>query len=308
MKLPLHLCFGYAAADRPHCADLDRHLAALRREGLITSWHEDQMLAGDLIGQQWAEHVQAADLLVLLLSADFLSSDACFALLRRVAEPQHEVGPEVIAVLVRPADWPAGILQGLEVLPSRGRPVSTWSNPDEAWQEVARGIRKRVERTQLAKAAALGLALPSAELVIRVWIEPAHLPVLTTRDISRMPRDQSGERFVLGSHVRIGFQANQSCHILLLDIGTTGARSVIYPVPSSPGLFPCAGTRCHYFPGPADAFDFVLSGATGRETLRVLASSNAAPQLTPAQINSWLEGAPPARWAEARCDFEILAA
>src|SRR5437773_2327810 len=50
----------------------------------------------------------------------------------------------VVPVLLRPVDWTGAPFSSLQMLPSNAIPVSSWSNRDEALQDVARGIRQIV--------------------------------------------------------------------------------------------------------------------------------------------------------------------
>ena len=47
----------------------------------------------------------------------------------------------VVPIIVRPCDWHGAPFGSLLALPRDGQAVTTWSNPDEAWLDVARGLR-----------------------------------------------------------------------------------------------------------------------------------------------------------------------
>jgi hypothetical protein len=51
----------------------------------------------------------------------------------------------VVPVVVRPVDWQDTPLGRLQALPRDGEPVTRWSSPDEAWTDVARGVRAVVQ-------------------------------------------------------------------------------------------------------------------------------------------------------------------
>jgi uncharacterized membrane protein HdeD (DUF308 family) len=57
----------------------------------------------------------------------------------------------VIPIIVRPADWQWAPLDRLQALPKDARPITTWLNRDEAWLDVARGIRKAVEELSVER-------------------------------------------------------------------------------------------------------------------------------------------------------------
>ena len=56
---------------------LEVHLAALRRSGAISTWHDRRITASDPLGQRIDENLERADTILLLISPDFLASDYC---------------------------------------------------------------------------------------------------------------------------------------------------------------------------------------------------------------------------------------
>jgi hypothetical protein len=96
-------------------------------------------------GESWSHQVdknlKIADIILLLVSADFLASDYCYETELQVAISRHGEGAGVIPVILRPCDWHDAPFRRHIVLPRDGRPVTFWNNQDEAWTDVARGIR-----------------------------------------------------------------------------------------------------------------------------------------------------------------------
>ncbi len=84
---------------------IDEHLAPLQREGLIRAWHDRQITAGDDWQGQIDDRLQAADLILLLVSAPFLASDYCFDVETNRALERHALGEaRVIPIIIRPCD------------------------------------------------------------------------------------------------------------------------------------------------------------------------------------------------------------
>ena len=69
---PLRLFYSYCHKDEAMRDDLETHLALLRREGVIASWHDRQIIAGQEWKGQINRHLNEADIILLLISADFL--------------------------------------------------------------------------------------------------------------------------------------------------------------------------------------------------------------------------------------------
>lgn len=80
------------------------------------------------------------------MSSSFLASDYCYAKeVQRAIERQRAAEAVVIPIILRPCDWHGAPFGNLQVLPRDGKAVTTWANKDEAWTEVAVGIRRAVE-------------------------------------------------------------------------------------------------------------------------------------------------------------------
>src|SRR5262249_45089243 len=62
------------------------------------------------------------------------------------AMERHEAGTaRVIPVILRPVDaWHTAPFGKLQALPEKGKAVTTWKNRDEAYADIARGIRQAV--------------------------------------------------------------------------------------------------------------------------------------------------------------------
>jgi hypothetical protein len=145
-RQPVGLFYSYSHKDEPLRDELEEALALLKRQGLISGWHDRQILAG----QEWAdkidEHLESARVVLLLVSPSFLASDYCYDIEMKRALERHEKGEAVvIPVIVRPCDWKTGPFARLAALPSDWRAVTSWANKDKAWTDDARGIRRAVE-------------------------------------------------------------------------------------------------------------------------------------------------------------------
>lgn len=145
-SFPLSLFYCYAHEDVAFCVELDKHLAMLKRLKWIQSWSDYDILAGTETQKIIDDHLGTADLVLLLISADFIDSDYCYSAGMQKALARHQAGEAiVIPILVRYVEWEQTPLATLQALPREGLPVTSWDNPDEAWTEIAAEIRKVVE-------------------------------------------------------------------------------------------------------------------------------------------------------------------
>ena len=137
--------FSYSKYDREYLEQLLRHLSVLRRKKKIAAWDDHLILPGEEWDDAIKSQLAQADIILLLVSADFLATDYIWDVEINTAMDRHAAkSAQVIPVVLRPCSWedtPFGKLNGL---PSKAKPVSSYSDRDEAWLEVVRGIERLV--------------------------------------------------------------------------------------------------------------------------------------------------------------------
>src|ERR1051325_2411722 len=134
--------YSYAHEDEELRKELDKHLSNLRRQGVVTGWHDRNISAGTEWNAKIEMHLNSAKVILLLISPDFMNSDYINDVEVKRAMERHKAGEaRVIPVIVRPVDWDGTPFSPLQALPTDRRPVTLWSNRDEAFVDVIRGIR-----------------------------------------------------------------------------------------------------------------------------------------------------------------------
>lgn len=152
MTSPLSLFYSYSHKDEDLRDRLEAHLATLKRQNLIQQWHDRRILPGE----QWAgkidENLEAAEIILLLISSDFIASDYCFELEMKRAIERHEANEAiVIPIALRPADCTGLPFAEIQGLPKNFKPVAQWDDLDQAFQDIAIGIRRVVEQLQVQR-------------------------------------------------------------------------------------------------------------------------------------------------------------
>lgn len=126
--------------------ELEKHLAGLRRQGVITTWHDRRIAPGEELHGQISDQLNEADIILLLVSADFLASDYCYDIEMARAMERHEQGEaRVIPIILRPCDWQGAPFGKLMAVPTDGRPIVKHATLDDGFLEVARAIRRTTE-------------------------------------------------------------------------------------------------------------------------------------------------------------------
>ena len=140
------LFISYAHKDEALRAELDAHLKLLQRIGLVQKWHDRLLKPGEEWRKGIDENLERADIILLLVSADFLASDFCWQDEMERALERHQTGEaRVIPVIIRKADWTQAKFAKLQALPKEGKAVTLWPDRDSAWTNVAEGIRRVAE-------------------------------------------------------------------------------------------------------------------------------------------------------------------
>jgi hypothetical protein len=144
---PVEVFFSYSHKDEPLLDELRKHLGILKRSGVISEWHDRKISAGSEWKGQIDHHLDTAGVILLLVSADFISSGYCWDEEMTRAMERHDRGEaRVIPVILRPVDnWYAAPFGKLQAVPTDGKPVTKWDTVDEAFADVAGHIRKAVE-------------------------------------------------------------------------------------------------------------------------------------------------------------------
>ncbi len=141
------LFFSYSHKDEVLRDTLQTHLEMLRRSGAIETWHDRMIRAGDEFDGAIDQNMEDADVILLLVSSDFLASSYCFDVEVKQAMERHHAGTaRVIPVILRPCDWQEDTpFKNLLAAPKDGRPITKWPNEDEAFLDVAKQIRAAIK-------------------------------------------------------------------------------------------------------------------------------------------------------------------
>jgi hypothetical protein len=135
---------SYSHKDEDLKTQLDAHLATLKGQGLVDAWHDRRIKAGDEFDSAISAELDKADVILLLVSADFLNSSYIRDIeLERAIERHRARKARVIPVILRHCDWRTAPFGGLTAAPKDGQPILSkhWPYIDEAFLDVVKMIR-----------------------------------------------------------------------------------------------------------------------------------------------------------------------
>jgi len=142
----LQLFISYNHKDDDSRQELDKWLVNLREKGLIDEWHDGNLIPGDHLMSKISEKMDEADIILLLLSQDYLASKSCRD------EMNYALGvtqkKRVISIVLKDCTWQETGCKDLLALPKDGKPLAGWVSREEAWHSVYEGIKKVVDELQ----------------------------------------------------------------------------------------------------------------------------------------------------------------
>lgn len=146
---PRRVFVSYAHEDAAHKRRFDNSLRLLRIQGLIEPWSDAEILPGEPWREEILGALERAEIVVCLLSTDFIASEFCFSTELERALARWEAGETtVVPIIVRPCEWDQTDLKKLQAMPTDEDgnlvEITQWNDPDVAWLRVARQFRRLV--------------------------------------------------------------------------------------------------------------------------------------------------------------------
>lgn len=143
---PQRAFISYAHEDEQHRRALDKWLRVLERDGKLSVWQDGMLVPGQRWEDEIGDELARADVILLLVSIDFLDSDFINAVeLARALESAASGDAVVIPIILRECPWDTTDLGALQALPAKALPIAQWDDPDAAFNDVYRGIAAAIE-------------------------------------------------------------------------------------------------------------------------------------------------------------------
>ncbi|WP_320053790.1 TIR domain-containing protein [uncultured Acetobacteroides sp.] len=147
-EVHINIFFAYSREDSALRDRLDKHLSGLKRKNYVNTWYDGKIDAGKEWEKEIDTNLSKADIVLLLISADFIASDYCYDVEMTKAISRHEKGDAVIIpIILNPCDWSDLPFSKIQGLPQNGKPITSthWENSEIALNEVAKSIKDIVE-------------------------------------------------------------------------------------------------------------------------------------------------------------------
>ncbi len=142
--------FSYSHTDEKLRDRLEISLVMLKRQGQIEAFHDRRIPPGDEMDGSISDKLEQAEVILLLVSPEFLASNYCYDIeMQRAIERHERREARVIPVILRPCDWKHAPFSKLMATPPDGKPATQFADLDLAFQEITDSIRKALQGSAL---------------------------------------------------------------------------------------------------------------------------------------------------------------
>lgn len=143
----VRLFYSYSHVDEEYREELEKSLSMLKRYDNLEEWHFRKITAGAEWDKKIKEELEIADIILLLVSIDFLSSDYCYDIeVKRAMELHEEGNAVVVPIILRECDWKHEKcpFKKLEGLPKNAKPIKQWADKDSAFNDITQGLKETI--------------------------------------------------------------------------------------------------------------------------------------------------------------------
>jgi len=138
---PRKVFIVYSREDEQYLSQLRPHLYLLERTGQVKIWNDREVFAGTIWDDEIKKQLQAAEMVLVLVSADSLASDYIWSVEMKTILHRHQLGEvDILPVIVRACRWEQTPIATFQVVPQDGKPVSSFSDRDEAYVQIAEAV------------------------------------------------------------------------------------------------------------------------------------------------------------------------
>lgn len=140
-----HAFISYSHSDAQAVHRLEVHMSQLKREGLLSTWFDGEILAGGSLDADIFAELEKADIFLAVISPDYLNSAYCYDIEFQQALRAVEAGKiRIVPIIAQPCDWKSSPFGRFKAIPKDGKPVSEWTNENNAFLNVIDELRKLV--------------------------------------------------------------------------------------------------------------------------------------------------------------------
>jgi hypothetical protein len=142
----MKLFYSYSHKDEQYKEDMEKHLALLKKEGRLDDWSDRKILTGESINNEIDSNLLDSDIICLLMSHEFIASDACMKELGVALKRRTEEGISIVPIILSPCSWQDTELKELKAQPKDAKPLSQCVDKEQAWLDIYVEIKEIIKR------------------------------------------------------------------------------------------------------------------------------------------------------------------
>ncbi|MGJ8694196.1 MAG: toll/interleukin-1 receptor domain-containing protein [Thalassotalea sp.] len=138
---------SYSHKDEAFREELEEHLTMLGRKSIISVWHDRKITTGEEWKKKIDNNLEAADIIILLVSSSFLASDYCYDIeMKRALQKESEGSATIVSIILRNCDWADCEFSKFQAVPKDAVPITLWADRDTAWLDAVRGLKDHISK------------------------------------------------------------------------------------------------------------------------------------------------------------------
>lgn len=140
---PLNLFISYSHTDEEYFEEFKKHLITLKRRNIIQDYDDLKLMPGDSVDDEIMKMLEKADIIAFLISVDFINSEYCYEIeLKHALSRLENEEIKILPIVIRQCNWQDSIFKAYLSATKNGKPVSKYTDHDEAWCEVVDNIKR----------------------------------------------------------------------------------------------------------------------------------------------------------------------
>lgn len=176
--MKLFICYSHE--DEKYRVRFEKHLKQMQREGTIDSWSDRKIIPGKDWNNEIDSNIENSELIIFLISQDFIASEYCYEVEMQKALQQADNGISVVVpVIIRACLWETLPFGKYQALPKDGKPIKSWNDPDKGWMDVEIGLKKVIADINKIDENVTIPSVVSGEISISTafadWLEETHI-------------------------------------------------------------------------------------------------------------------------------------
>ena len=151
-QTPVKAFISYSHKDSDFLAELKSALSPLVRLNKLELWDDHAIDAGKEWEPEIMRQLQQADIVLCLVSSDFIKSDFCWKKEFETALEGHGKDEKIVVpIRLRQCDWDDLPIAAIQGLPAQWFGQLSLTERDTHWTEVSKGLRPVVETAKARK-------------------------------------------------------------------------------------------------------------------------------------------------------------